>query len=203
VPDRSGPVVGLVLAAGTSSRLGRPKQLLDLAGKPVLQHVLDACEEAPLDRIVLVLGYAAEEIASRLHLPPRGGVVVNADFGEGQSTSLRAGLGAAGAEAQAAVVLLGDQPGIRPQSIAGVIEAWRRGRALMVQASYGGRPAHPTIFDRTVWPDLAQAAGDEGARSILAGHPEWRSTVEVGGAPPLDIDTEADYARVKEAFEGR
>jgi molybdenum cofactor cytidylyltransferase len=127
--------------------------------------------------------------------------VVNADFGEGQSTSLRAGLRAAGTEAQAAVVLLGDQPGIRPQAIASVVEAWRGGRALVVQASYGGRAAHPTLFDRAVWPDLEQAAGDEGARSILAGHPEWRSTVEVGGTPPHDIDTEADYARVKDAFE--
>ena len=190
-----------MLAAGTSSRLGRPKQILDLAGKPVLQHVIDACEAAPLDQIVVVLGHAAPAIASRLHLSPRGGIVVNADFGEGQSTSLRAGLSAASTDAQAAVLLLGDQPGIRPRAIASVVEAWRGGRTLVVQASYGGRAAHPTVFDRAVWPDLEQAAGDEGARSILAGHPEWRSTVEVGGTPPYDIDTEADYARVKAAFE--
>jgi CTP:molybdopterin cytidylyltransferase MocA len=182
--------------------LGRPKQILELAGKPVLQHVLDACEAAPLDQVVVVLGHAAPEIAAHLRLPARGGIVVNPAFGEGQSTSLRAGLGAASRDVQAAVVLLGDQPGIRPRAIAAVVEAWRGGGAAAVQASYGGRRAHPTLFDRSTWPDLEQAMGDEGARGILARHPEWLTLVEVGGTPPHDIDTEADYARVKRAVEG-
>jgi molybdenum cofactor cytidylyltransferase len=190
-----------VLAAGTSSRLGRPKQLLELGGKPVLQHVLDAADASPLDQIVVVLGHAAEEVAARIELPARTVVTLNPDYGEGQSTSLIAGLLAASAEAGAAVILLGDQPGIRPAAVAAVVKAWWAGAGPTVQASYQGRAAHPTLFDRSIWPELGRARGDEGARGLLAAHPGWRSVVAVNGPAPDDIDTEEDYARAKAAFE--
>jgi molybdenum cofactor cytidylyltransferase len=166
----------------------------------VLQHVLDAAAASRLDRIVVVLGHAAQDVAARLRLPPRSGILLNQEYAEGQSTSLRAGLQSAGPEAVAAVVLLGDQPGVRAEAIEAVVQAWRAGKGPVVQASYEGRPAHPTLFDRSVWSELGQVQGDEGARSILIAHPEWHSTVEVGGRPPEDIDTEEDYARVKAAF---
>jgi molybdenum cofactor cytidylyltransferase len=195
-------VTGIVLAAGTSSRLGRPKQLLDLQGKPVLQHVLDATAASGLDRIVVVLGHQADRISARVHLPQNGRVVVNPRFEDGQSTSLRAGIEAAGT-AEAIMVLLGDQPGVRPEAIRSLIEAWRGGSGPVVQASYGGRPAHPTLFDRSVWPRIMEARGDQGGRGILAAHPDWRVLVEVGGTPPADIDTEEDYQGVREAFGDR
>ncbi len=110
-------ISGIVLAAGSSSRLGRPKQLLELAGKLVLQHVVDAAAAAPLDEILVVLGHSAGEVADRLALPAHGRVVLNPDHALGQSTSLQAGLRAAAPGADAAVVLLGDQPGIRPEAI--------------------------------------------------------------------------------------
>jgi molybdenum cofactor cytidylyltransferase len=191
-----------VLAAGASSRLGRPKQLLDLAGRPLLQHVLEAASAGRLDQIVVVLGHAAGEIAAKVHLPAHAGIVVNPDFELGQSTSLRAGLEAATDDCRAAVVLLGDQPGVRPDAIRAVAEAWRRGAGPVVQASYGGRITHPTLLDRSVWAAVRAASGDEGARTVLAQHPDWLATVEVGGTAPDDIDTEGDYDRVKESFEG-
>ena len=189
-------ISGIVLAAGSSSRLGRPKQLLELAGKLVLQHVVDAAAAAPLDEILVVLGHSAGEVADRLALPAHGRVVLNPDHALGQSTSLQAGLRAAATGADAAVVLLGDQPGIRPEAIAAVVRSWLEEGGAVVQASYGGRPAHPSLFARGTWPDLEEAIGDEGARSILGRHPEWRRLVEVGGAVPDDIDTEEDYARL-------
>jgi molybdenum cofactor cytidylyltransferase len=173
---------------------------LDLGGRPVLQHVLDAAAGSGLDQIVVVLGHAAQDVAARLRLPARTRIVLNHEYAEGQSASLRAGLQSAGPEVMAAVILLGDQPGVRAEAIEGVVRTWRAGKGPVVQASYEGGPAHPTLFDRSVWPELAQAEGDEGARRILSVHPEWRSTVEVGGRPPEDIDTEEDYARVKAAF---
>lgn len=191
---------GIVLAAGASSRLGRPKQLLDLGGRPVLQHVLDAAAAAGLDQIVVVLGHAAGLVSAGIQLPDGAAIVLNPAFAEGQSTSLRAGLRAARPDAKAAVFLLGDQPGIRPEAIADVVAAWRAGAGPVVQASYGGRRAHPTLFDRSVWNEAEGATGDEGARTVLAAHPEWRAAVEVSGSVPDDIDTEADYVRVKEAF---
>lgn len=194
-------VTGIVLAAGTSSRLGRPKQLLDLAGKPVLQHVLDAAEGGGLDEILVVVGHRATEITEAVRLPPRARFVHNPDYAEGQSTSLRAGLRAADPASGAAVVLLGDQPGVRPKAIATVVGAWRSGEGPAVQASYRGRPGHPTLFDRSLWLELERATGDQGARSFLAAHPEWVRPVAAGDRPPDDIDTEEDFDRVRAAFE--
>jgi molybdenum cofactor cytidylyltransferase len=195
-------VTGIVLAAGTSSRLGRPKQLLDLAGRPVLQHVVETLHSAPVDEIVVVLGHRAEEIAAAVPPNDRVRLATNPDFGSGQSTSLRAGLRAAGDRSQAAVILLGDQPGMRAEAVTAVIEAWGSGRGPAVQATYGGVPGHPVLFDRSIWTELERAEGDEGARGLLASHPKWRALVEVGGSPPLDIDNEDDYARVRAEFEG-
>ena len=191
------------MAAGTSSRLGRPKQLLDLGGKAVLQHVLDAAEGGGLDEILVVVGHRATEIGAAVRLPPRARFVHNPYYAEGQSTSLRAGLRAADPASGAAVVLLADQPGVLPAAIAAVVQAWRSGEGPAAQASYGGRPGHPTLFDRSLWLDLERSTGDEGARSLLAVHPEWLRPVAAGDRPPDDIDTEEDYARVRAAFESR
>jgi molybdenum cofactor cytidylyltransferase len=181
--------------------MGRPKQLLDLGGRTVLQRVLDAAASSPLDAMVVVLGHAAEEVAASLRLPANAGLVINTGFAEGQSTSMKVGLRAVEPQSAAAVFLLGDQPEVRPDAIAAVVKAFRGGAGPAVQASYGGRPAHPTLFDRSVWAELETAVGDEGARGVLARHPRWRSAVEVGGIPPADIDTEEGYAAVLRRFE--
>ncbi len=195
-------ISGLILAAGSSARLGRPKQLLDLGGKPALEHVVDAALASPLDEVVVVLGHRAGEIRPAVPRNERVRVVVNPEYQRGQSTSLAAGLRSLGPESEAAVVLLGDQPGTTPAAVAAVVSAFRAGLGPVVQASYGGRAAHPTLLARSVWAEVvSETAGDEGARSVLATRPEWRALVEVGGAPPDDIDTETDYERVRRAFE--
>ena len=193
-------ITGVVLAAGTSSRLGRPKQLLDLGGKPVLQHVVDAALAGGLDEVVVVVGHAAAAVEAALLHQEQVRFVHNPGFGEGQSTSLRAGLRAAAPDAEAAVILLGDQPQIRPDAIRAVAEAWRQGAGPVIQACYRGLDAHPTLFDRSLWPELERLTGDEGARSLLATLPT-KSRVDVGGLPPADIDTSDDYERAREAFE--
>lgn len=195
-------VTGIVLAAGTSSRLGRPKQLLSLGGKPVLQHVVETLQAAPVNEIIVVLGHRADEILPAVPVTGRVRVAINDQYSAGQSTSFRAGLRAASDRSQAALILLGDQPGVRASVMKRVIEAWREGIAAAVQAAYEGTPGHPVLFDRSLWPKLERAEGDEGARGVLAAHPEWRTLVEVGGSPPLDIDTEEDYARIRAEFEG-
>jgi molybdenum cofactor cytidylyltransferase len=175
---------------------------LDLGGKPILRHVVDAALASSLDQVVLVLGHAAEEIASLGWEDGRLRVARNDRYASGQSTSLIAGLTAADPNSTAAVVLLGDQPGIRADAIDSVIRAWRNRDGRVVQASYGTRPGHPALFARSIWPVLRRVTGDEGARGILDQHPDWRSLVEVGGDPPDDIDTEEDYARVRAIFAG-
>jgi molybdenum cofactor cytidylyltransferase len=168
----------------------------------VLQHVLDAAQASPLDEIVVVLGHAAHEIAAAVKIMGRARIAINPDFASGQSTSLRTGLRAADAGSSAAVFLLGDQPGVRVDAIGAVVDAWRGGSGPVVQASYAGRPSHPTLFDRSTWSELERAEGDEAARGVLARHSEWRVLVEVGGTPPDDLDTEEDYTRLRGEFEG-
>ena len=194
-------ISGIVLAAGRSTRMGRPKALLPLAGRPMLQHVLDAAEASPLDEVVVVLGPDAGEVWAALRPGPRTRAAVNPRAAEGQSTSLHAGLRAVDVDAEAAVVLLGDQPEIRPDALGAVIETFRRGRGPVVQAVYGGRPGHPLLFARDAWPDLEAASGDEGARSVLAASPSRVQRVEVGGEPPEDVDTEDDYVRIRTRIE--
>lgn len=188
---------GVVLAAGLSARLGRPKQLLDLGGRPVLQRTVDAALAAPLDLVVVVIGAAAAETRAALSPNPRLLITLNPEYESGQASSLAAGLRALPAEAEAAVILLGDQPGVAVDAIRAVVDAFRERTGPIVQACYSGRPAHPTLLGRETWPGvLATVHGDAGARDYIRENAARRRLVEVGGRPPMDIDTETDYARI-------
>jgi len=167
----------------------------------MLQHVVDAAQAAMLDEIVVVLGRAAKEIAATVRILGRARIAFNPDYESGQSASLRTGLRAADMDSGAAVLLLGDEPTVRTSVISAVVEAWRAGEGPVVQAAYKGRPAHPTLFDRSTWRELEEAQGDQGARGILSGHGEWRTLIEVGGEPPDDVDTQEDFDRLKAIFE--
>jgi len=196
-------IAGVVLAAGTSSRMGRHKLLLDLGGTPVLQHVLDAAAAAPLDEVVVVVGRDAQRVAGAVRWTARTRFVLNPAFETGQASSLLAGLGAVEPDAEAAVILLGDQPGVRSEAIEAVVEAFRDGGGPAVQASYGGRPAHPTLLGRSLWPSLQGLSGDEGARGLLESlRSDRRTLVELGGEPPDDLDTDRDYERLRARFAG-
>ncbi|MGN6031606.1 MAG: nucleotidyltransferase family protein, partial [Thermomicrobiales bacterium] len=153
MPDRpAGPVAGIVLAAGASTRLGRPKQLLDLGGKPVIAHVVDRARAAGLDEVIVVTGGAGEAVAAALAGAPVR-IVVNPAFRDGQSTSLIAGLRALSNDADAVVVLLGDQPGVAPADIAAAVSR-RRDPPFppIVMTAYGSQRSHPVLFGREVFP---------------------------------------------------
>jgi molybdenum cofactor cytidylyltransferase len=195
---RSG-VSGVILAAGRSSRLGRPKQLLDLGGEPLLRHVVRHAVSSNLDEVVLVLGHEAERIAPAVgELGQR--VVVNPDYLAGQSTSVRAGLAAIDPRSKAVLFLLGDQPQVGPEIIDAVIAAFRESGARIVMPTYGGIPANPVLFAAALFSKLAEVTGDEGARPIIKHHHGTVVHVAVSdGPPPQDIDTEADYRALVEA----
>ncbi len=193
----------LILAAGSSTRMGRTKQLLDLGGLPVIRHVCDAALRASVDDVVVVLGHDAEAVLAALpEADPRLRTVRNDRYREGQSTSFVAGIRAMPPKAAAALVLLGDQPEIRTEAIDAVVRRWRSAGGRVVQAAYRGSAAHPMLFDRSAWPELERATGDEGGRGVIADHPGWRTMVEVGGRPPRDIDTAEDYERIRTGFGG-
>lgn len=143
-------ITGIVLAAGPSSRFGRPKQLLEHQGKPLVQHAVDAAVEAGLDEVVVVVGYEAERVRLALRLPPNGRAVSNPRFDEGLSTSLAVGLGATSRESEGAVVLLADQPGVSPEHISALTAAFLDSRARIVRLRFRNGPG-PSLLSRDVW----------------------------------------------------
>ena len=193
---RGGPVLGVVLAAGGSSRMGRPKQLAELDGRPLLAHVLAAVDAAPVDRVVVALGGAADAVLERVELGRAEPLVVEG-WAAGMGHVLASTLAQAGDDWEAVVVLLGDQPLVPGGAVARVVEAWRAGAGPVVTATYGGRPGHPRLFDRGLLPELLRLTGDTGARDLLATHPDRVHRVEVGDlGSDTDIDVEADLERV-------
>ena len=192
----SRPVLGVVLAAGGSTRMGRPKQLAELDGRPLLAHVLEAAEASPVDRVVVALGGAADEVLGRVELGRAEPLVVEG-WAAGMGHVLASALAQAGGDWEAVVVLLGDQPLVPGRAVARVVEAWRAGAGPMVTATYDGRPGHPKLFDRRLLPDLLRLTGDTGARDLLAAYPDRVHRVEVGDlGSDADIDVEADLERV-------
>ena len=190
------PVLAVVLAAGGSTRMGRPKQLAELDGRPLLAHVLAAVDTAPVDRVVVALGGAADAVLERVDLGRAEPLVVEG-WAAGMGHVLASTLAKAGDGWEAVVVLLGDQPLVPGGAVARVVEAWRAGAGPVVTATYGGRPGHPKLFDRRLLPDLLRLTGDTGARDLLATHPDRVHRVEVGDlGSDADVDVEADLVRV-------
>jgi molybdenum cofactor cytidylyltransferase len=199
---RSG-VSGVILAAGRSSRLGRPKQLLDLFGEPLLRRVVKNAVASDLNEVVLVLGHQAAEIDAALGEWGQR-VIINPDYAEGQSTSLRVGLGAIDPLSEAVVFLLGDQPQVGSEIIDALIARFRSTGAPIVMPTYGGIPANPVLFAAELFPELADVTGDEGARAIVKRHSDRVARVAVSdGAPPRDVDTDADYQALLEEMAQR
>lgn len=196
-------VCGVILAAGSSARLGRPKQLLELDGETIVHVVVRNAMASKLDGVVLVTGsQAAQVTAAAGDLGQR--TVFNSRFHEGQSTSLIAGLSAVPPDATAALFLLGDQPEVGPEIIDAVIERFEASGAAIVQPVYGSTPSNPVLFSRALFPELLRLTGDEGGRSLIKRHAGEVLRVPVATSPPpADIDTEADYRALVERWTRR
>jgi molybdenum cofactor cytidylyltransferase len=202
-------ISAVILAAGASRRMGRPKLLLPLGSRPLLQYALDAAADSQLDEIVLVLGDRAQELLEAVRLPSRlpVRVVVNEYPGAGQSGSLRLGLRAADPGAGAAAILLGDQPGVTGRLIDRVAETFRSAEAPVVRPVYSVSrrrvPGHPVLVARRIWSEVERLRGDTGLRRLLARRPEWLLEVPVEGEPPADVDTPESYRLALEAGAAR
>jgi molybdenum cofactor cytidylyltransferase len=193
-------VSAIVLAAGTSTRMGRAKQLLPLGGTTVLAQTLDKVRSARVAEIILVLGASAEAI--RQQLPPSllDGlkVVVNQAYVKGMASSLHEGLAALDQRSDAALIILGDQPFIRPQTLGQIVDGYRRSRAKIVIPSYQGNRGNPVLLDRSVFSEVMALEGDVGCRAIFGNHLEAILKVEVEDKGVLlDIDDQDDYERLK------
>ena len=186
-------IAGIVLAAGGSTRMGRPKMLLPAGSGTLLSAAVAPLLEAGLDRVVVVLGDRAEEVrrGARLPVDPRIVLVVCPDWRAGMASSLKRGLEAC-AGADAVVVALGDQPGVTAERVRVVTAAFGPGRALVVPV-HRGIPSHPLLFGRSLFSELEALSGDVGAREIVRRHEDEAVRIEIEPLP--DIDTEEDYRR--------
>jgi molybdenum cofactor cytidylyltransferase len=189
-------ITGIVLAAGTSSRFGRTKQLIELGGKPLVQHAVDAAAAAGLDEVIVVLGHDEGLVRVRIRLPARARIVLNPDYELGQSSSLKAGLEAADPSTDAAVVLLADQPGITESHIRALVDAFRAGHRRIVRLRFTDGPG-PALLSREAWDQARMLTGDTGAREIIAARPEWVEEVAVDGDVPVDVDRPSDLDRLR------
>jgi nicotine blue oxidoreductase len=182
-------VAGLLLAAGRGSRLGRPKALVEVDGRRLVDRAVATLRDGGCAPVVVVSG------AAPLDLP---GVLVahNPDWATGMGSSLRTGLGALPADVGAVVVALVDQPGVGPEVVRRLVAAHAAGAEVAV-AAYDGAPRNPVLLARAHWPAVSESAtGDRGARAFLRTHPELVTPVECADiASADDIDTPADLAR--------
>lgn len=191
-------VIGVVLAAGRSTRMGRAKQLLAYRDRPLLQHVLDSAAGAvQLDRVILLLGHRAREIRESLDL--RGvDVVFVSDYRQGQSASLRRGVQEAQQLGASAVLfLLGDQPLISAEVMDSLAAAYREHGNSVVLPVCEGKRGNPVLMDRALFPQLLEICGDVGGRAILSRYEGAIREVEVC-CPGIhaDVDHWQDYERL-------
>lgn len=185
---------GILLAAGGSERLGSPKQLLDWRGKPFVAAAAEAGLAAGLDPLVVVTGANAEDVeAALVGLPVR--IVRNADWRQGQSSSVKTGLAALPEQVGAAIFMVVDQPHLAPALLETLVAEHTRSLAPIVATQVDGQRSNPVLFDRSTFAEFAAIDGDTGGRALFAKHRvhwvEW-----LDAALAIDVDTLEDYNRL-------
>jgi molybdenum cofactor cytidylyltransferase len=186
-------VAGLVLAAGGSRRLGRPKQLLPFGESTLLGHTVATARECGFGQLIVAIGGAAAEVRTTVDLSGAE-VVENEQFGEGCSSSIAAAVGVVDERAETLVLLLGDQPGVTAATVHALLAG--RGPAELAVCRYDNGRGHPFAFRRSVFSELAGLHGDKAVWKLLDRAGEAVSEVAVPGPVPRDVDTWEDYEAV-------
>ncbi|MEW6112116.1 MAG: nucleotidyltransferase family protein [Thermodesulfobacteriota bacterium] len=200
-------VEGVILAAGLSTRMGKPKLLLEVHGHTVLWWVVRAALVSELARVILVVGPDSKSVsaslgdlktASRLQVTP------NPQPERGMSSSLTAGLAHVDTGSAGALIMLGDQPGITSAVIDDLVAAFRRDPESIVVPTVRGRRTTPVLFPRSLFPDLMGIRGDVGGRDVLNSHPDRVVLVETGPYyDDTDMDTPADLDKLQAVLQSR
>jgi CTP:molybdopterin cytidylyltransferase MocA len=185
-------VAGILLAAGSGSRLGQPKALVELGGETLAARGVAMLRDGGADPVLLVTGAVPVTIPEAL-------AVHNPDWSTGMGSSLATGLSALNdSDVGAAVIALADQPLVGAEAVRRLIAAYRDGASVVV-AAYAGQARNPVLIAREHWPAVIElATGDTGARPFLRSRAEFVTTVECGDTgSPDDVDTAEDLARVR------
>jgi molybdenum cofactor cytidylyltransferase len=194
-------VAGILLAAGSASRMGANKLLIEVGGETLLRRAAARALAAGLDPLLVVVGHEAERAEAALAgLPVRP--VRNADHARGINGSLAAGVAAVPAGAAAAVVLLADMPLVDAAMIAAVVDRWRATGAPLVTAAYGGVTAPPTLYARALFPELGVAEGEGRGREVVRRHLDRAALIPFPASALADVDAPGDLDRARSALEG-
>lgn len=187
----------MVLAAGSSTRMGQPKLLLPLAGRPILARTLDALRQTDVDEILLVLGADADRVRREI---PLSGVraILNPEAAKGMSTSLRAGVRAAASSSDAFLIVLGDQPLVSPASVNVMLARWKATAARILVPTFRGMRGNPVLLHRSLSAEMAAITGDVGCRSVIRAHDSEVLEVPVDDPGVLiDLDTSEEVAQAE------
>jgi molybdenum cofactor cytidylyltransferase len=189
------PIAAVVLAAGGSTRLGRPKQLVPIGGEPLVRRAARAALDAGCRPVTVVLGAEPDAVrAAVADLPVLP--VSNAHWADGVGSSIACGIRAAAAHRPAGCIVLPcDQPRLTAALLATLIDRFRRGEARAVACAYGGTTGAPVLFAPDLFDRLSALTGDSGAKRVLRGCSPLQVVDFPGGE--LDIDTDADLRRAK------
>jgi molybdenum cofactor cytidylyltransferase len=195
--ERTGPIAGVVLAAGTSTRMGRNKLFLELEGKPLVRHVVERASNAGFDPLIVVLGHEADLVQQALEgLSYRP--VTNLEYERGVNSSLRAGIHAASeTPASAAVVMLADMPFVTTGMMATMMDKYRHSDVPLVISDYGGVNAPPMLYDRSLFGELAVSEGQGCGKHVVKRHRHAAASASWPVEALTDVDEPADYERVK------
>lgn len=200
---QSASAAAVILAAGQSSRMGRPKQLVHVAGRPLLEHTIANVRASGIGQIVLVLGAGAAEIRNVVKLEGVK-VVENPEYEQGMGSSLSAGLKALNKDASAALIVLADQPLIRPATLDRLIAYHAARHPQIVIPTYKGFRGNPVLLDRSVFPEVMGLSGDVGCRAIFGDHTQGIHKLAVDDVGVLlDADTSDDLAELENYMAGR
>ena len=186
-------VCGLVLGAGGSKRLGRPKQTLPFRDGTLLGHVVGVARDCGFDQLVVAIGGAADDVRASVDLAGAD-VVVNEAYGAGCSSSIAAALGVVDPRCDVLVLMLGDQPGVTAATVATLLAGL--GDAPLGVCGYDDGNGHPIAFARSVFGELADLHGDKGVWRLLDRRSADAAVVPIAGPIPRDVDTPEDYRAV-------
>jgi molybdenum cofactor cytidylyltransferase len=180
----------IVLAAGASTRFGSAKQLVRLAGRPLLHTVVTRASEVTGNALIVVLGSGAAQLAPLLKHSP-GSVVINQEWREGLASSIRAGVARLPAACSAVMLLLADQAAVTAEDLRRLAGSWRKQPQHIAAALYSGSCGAPAIFPRSSFRSLSELRGDTGARALLMRNPDRLVRVPMPSAA-IDVDTPED-----------
>ncbi len=194
-------MAAVVLAAGSSTRMGRNKLLLHLGGESLVRRAVRAAAAAGVDPVVAVLGHEEPRVRAELDGLPCV-IIVNPDHARGVDTSLQAGVRRAAAAADAIVVVLADMPFVTAAMIATLVERHRATGAPLVVSRYGDVQAPPTLYGRALFPELLSIPGERCAKQVVRRHEQEAVVVAWPEDALRDIDVPEDYEGARAELAG-